>query len=119
MRILTITGILIFLTLVSCKKDKVIKSAFTGDCSDTVSFSAQVLPIIQQNCSTSGCHDSGSSAGGFNLSDFNSINSASSQVLAAMRHDGGFTAMPLGGDKLEDSLIQKVECWIAQGKLNN
>jgi hypothetical protein len=36
-----------------------------------------------------------------------------------MLQDGSESSMPQGGDKLADSLIQKVNCWINQGALNN
>jgi hypothetical protein len=31
----------------------------------------------------------------------------------------GYQLMPIGGPALPDSTIQKVKCWIEQGKLDN
>lgn len=108
-----------FAFILSCSKDKVTQVPIAADCADTISFSNEVLPLFNQNCSTSGCHDAGSAASGYVFTNHTNISATADQALGAMRHDGGFTPMPLGGAKLADSLIQKVECWIAQGKMNN
>ncbi len=105
--------------VISCKKDKVSTVSVNPNCPDTISFSATVLPLITQNCSTSGCHDAGSGSAGYTLTSHQDISPSANQVLGAMRHDAGFSPMPAGAPKLADSLIQYVECWIAQGKLNN
>lgn len=105
--------------ILSCSKDKVTQVAISAECADTISFSNEVLPLFNQNCSTSGCHDAGSAASGFVFTNHGNISATADQALGAMRHDAGFTPMPFGGAKLADSLIQKVECWIAQGKMNN
>lgn len=120
MRIVVIISLIGFIgLLLSCKKDKTQQSLFSGDCVDTVYFETEILPIIQQNCNTSGCHDSGGASGGYVLTDHSLISSSALQVLSAVRHENGSTPMPLGGDKLPDSLIQKIACWVQQGKLIN
>jgi hypothetical protein len=35
-----------------------------------------------------------------------------------MKQDG-YQLMPIGGPALPDSTIQKIACWISQGKLDN
>ena len=104
----------VLLVIIACAKDKAIKA----DCVDEISFAADVKPIIDVNCSTSGCHDA-SLAGGYNLSTYSGVETNADRILSVINHDAGFIAMPQGADKLADSVIKKVECWIKQGKLDN
>ncbi len=98
----------------SCTKDKV-QNTVDPNCVDSVSFSETVLPIIEQNCT--GCHDVGNSTG-YTLTNHTNISLNATAILGSMKAQG-FQLMPEGGPALEDSLIQKVYCWINQGKLNN
>lgn len=123
-KVILLAGLLVSIgTLVQCTKDKtepiVAPPIDPAVCVDTVYFNNEVLPLIVQNCATSGCHGNGSSAGGYNLESHSNISTNASQILSVIKHETGVTAMPLGNPKLSDSLIQQVECWIAQGKLNN
>lgn len=102
----------------SCAKDKVLESFINENCPDTVSFTNTIEPLINQNCATSGCHDN-SAAGGYNLLGHSNVSGSANVALSAMRHDNGFEPMPFGGNQLPDTLIQKFDCWIAQGKQNN
>ena len=52
----------------SCNKDQVpVFVPVPGECEDTVSFSGIVGPMIEANCSTSGCHDAATQSSGYNL----------------------------------------------------
>lgn len=100
--------------MVSCKKDKA--SAFS--CTDEISFSQQVEPLINMNCSTSGCHDA-TAEGGYEFKDHATISAAADRIVSAIQHLSGTTPMPLGTDKLSDSAIRIVVCWNSAGKLDN
>ena len=100
--------------LVSCSKDKVSVST-PPNCPDTVSFNNEVLHIIQNNCS--GCHSAGNGTG-YIFTNHGNIAASADAILGSMRGNG-YQLMPQGGPALADTLIQKVECWIFQGKLNN
>lgn len=102
----------------SCKKDQVQTSPFSGNCADTISFSTQIEPMMNQNCSTSGCHDV-SSAGGYNLGGHANIAANATIILNVLRHENGLTPMPLGSAQLNDSLIQQFQCWVNQGLEDN
>ena len=67
--------ILSLLIFCSCKKDK---AEFYADanCSDTVSFNDEILPLIQNNCS--GCHDN---QNGYSLTNHANISSNSSKIF--------------------------------------
>jgi hypothetical protein len=106
----------------SCLKDKTVEPTPppTGPCADTVSFNDELLPqIFDISCNTSGCHDAGTGSSGYVFETYEQISSNADVILKVINHDAGFVPMPYGGEKLADSLIQKVECWIEQGKLNN
>lgn len=105
---------LLFIALISCKKDKA--SAFS--CTDEISFSQQVEPLINMNCSTSGCHDA-TAEGGYEFKDHATISAAADKIVSAINHEAGTTPMPIGADKLADSAIRIVVCWSSAGKLDN
>ena len=100
--------------MISCKKDKA--SAFS--CTDEISFSQQVEPLINMNCSISGCHDQ-TAEGGYEFKDHATISEAADKIVAAINHESGTTPMPIGSDKLSDSAIRIVVCWSSSGKLDN
>jgi len=101
----------------SCRKDKVTVDS-SPVCTDTVYFSAKILPLIISNCSTSGCHDSGSGSAGYVFSNYSDISQNATAILNSMKGNG-MTLMPLGATSPIDSLIDPFNCWVKQGKLNN
>ncbi len=83
-------------------------------CNSTISFSTQIAPMIEENCS--GCHGSGAGTSPV-LSNHAEISANSNAIIQALR--GTPQLMPEGGPALADSLIQQFQCWIQQGTLNN
>lgn len=108
---------MIALLAFSCTKDKA--PAIDPNCTETISFSQEIQPMISQNCSTSGCHDASTQASGYNFTTHAGVAAHASVILNAIRHEGGATPMPQGAPKLADSLIQQFSCWAGQGALNN
>jgi hypothetical protein len=107
--------VLTILLTSSCTKDKV-----GGDvpypeviCSDTVSFSNEILPIIENNCT--GCHDN---QNGYTLTNHQNISANYAAIVGSMKGQG-YQLMPQSGPALPDSLIQKIQCWVNQGLKNN
>jgi hypothetical protein len=87
----------------------------------TISFAAQVVPILQNQCSTgsAGCHSSNS---GRDLSSHTGVTNTYSgaKLLSSIIWDGNASQMPKGsGAKIDDCSIKTIELWINQGKLNN
>ncbi|HIP37249.1 MAG TPA: hypothetical protein EYG85_10390 [Crocinitomix sp.] len=119
----TFTSIIfiVVLTLPSCLKHKTAKvNSFDSTCVDTISFNNEIMPeILTPSCNTSGCHNSTSVAGGYDLSNYTNNSSNADIILNSIQQVNGFVPMPLGAPKLDDSLINKFKCWIEQGKLNN
>ncbi len=104
------------LALSNCTKDKVPVDLVSLNCPDTVSFSQKVYPIIQSNCLS--CHSNSIQLGGYNLEGYQNCKNNAEAILGAIKEDG-YQLMPQGGPKFADSTIQKVFCWIGQGKLDN
>lgn len=121
MKALLILTSFAFLAL-SCVKDKTVEPAPepVDPCAETVSFNDELLPeIFNISCNTSGCHDAVTGSGGYVLETHEQICTNADVILDVLQHNSGFVPMPLGGEKLNDSLIQKMDCWIEQGLLNN
>lgn len=106
--------------ILSCRKDKVEEVAVTPeDCPETISYTDDIQPILTTNCSTSGCHNESSSSAGYTFEEYSQVEEHAEIILSVIRHESGFSPMPQGSPKLSDSTIQKMECWINQGKLFN
>jgi hypothetical protein len=88
----------------------------------TVSFSADIQPIMDNSCAFSGCHNStGTTNGQFAFDTYAGVNAAQldPKFWDAISHASGASPMPSGSPRLADSLLQKIECWIEQGALDN
>lgn len=110
------------LSLAACKDEEITQV----DCpSGVVSFSAQVQPILNQNCNTMGCHGFNNGAP-FQLMTHQQVDSAVvfGNLLLSIKHQTP-TPMPRldplipDAYMLPDSIIQIIECWINQGRQNN
>ena len=112
----------------SCKKDKANELIVLVDDNDlqsycdtvVVSFSNQIQPIFIQNCATSGCHDA-TVSGTYQFQTYSQISNAThiEAALKAIMHNPNSSPMPKFQSKLNDSLVEQIECWISQGKQNN
>jgi len=109
------------LILSSCLKDKTTDqgNVVPSACVDTIFFQDEIMgEIMDVSCNTAGCHDNGTAQSGYVIENYAQVSANADFFLNVMNHSAG-SPMPYGGDKLADSLIQKFECWIEQGKLNN
>ncbi len=102
---------------ISCKKDTT-----SPDCqTENMSFANDVMPIMNQSCNTSNCHDKITVAAGIRLDTFPTIRDNADKIVQAINHAAGVKPMPYpsGADKLSDCDINKIEAWVNQGKKNN
>ncbi len=107
----------------SCSKDKALQPVPPTLC-DTVSpsFANEIHPIFIANCAVGGCHTQADQANGFQYETYQGVINVvnlGDRLVNAINHRPGVTPMPFGGPQLPDSLIKKIECWIANGALNN
>jgi hypothetical protein len=94
---------------------------------DTVSYSKDIVPIINASCGATGsqassCHGSGSSSG-YDYTSYSGLyqtckHDSSSLVYGAITGTSG-TAMPLGGPLLDKCTINKIVNWLNQGAPQN
>ncbi len=83
-----------------------------NNCEDRiVSWQEDILPIIEQSCAVSGCHN------GISRVDFRSYNSAKSNA-ADIRDMTKDRSMPFDSTLPQDQ-IDLIECWVNNGALNN
>lgn len=113
----------ISIAIIGCKKDKAISPE---SCSvNTYSFQNDVYPIIQANCAIDGCHGTNNNAP-FTLFTYGQVDTAVRfyNLLRAIKHEGPIQMPRIdpflpASNKLPDSTIRVIECWIEQGALNN
>ncbi len=102
------------LAITSCTKDKAANPAAIVDCSK-VTFSGDIMPIMQNSCNTTGCHNAGGAAP-MPLTSYSEIK---------IYVDNGMIAdrvlvkgdMPPGG--LPEDQKKKIKCWIENGAPDN
>ena len=96
----------------------------------TVSYQANVLPILQQQCYR--CHSADKykvlTSSTLNMEDFASLKYYAtpangrnnvSYLVGNIRHDDGFVKMPYDGGKLSDCEIATIQAWVDAGALSN
>lgn len=125
MKITIITAIiLIIIFTYSCNYDYYEPVEFSMD--DTISFTAQLIPIFNNNCNMSGCHITGSVSPDLSpdkayrsltLMGFVDTSDAESSILFA-RMDATSSPMPPEG-RLSDKEVNEILYWIKQGALEN
>jgi len=98
----------------SCSKAKAPPALPQVVCTSTISFSQQIAPMIEENCS--GCHGVGAGTTPV-LSNYEEISTNADAIIHALR--GTPQLMPQDGPALADSLIQQFQCWMQQGTMNN
>ena len=110
-RIYTITLILITFFL-ACKKEE----TEVIDCTNSnPSYANDVKSIINANCLSSGCHNSGSNNGDYTT--YNGLKAAASSGALQNRVIDNKTMPPSQPLSLEDR--KKIQCWIKAGAQNN
>lgn len=109
-------------SIVACKKEKANEQI---DCPRTYTYASDVQPILVANCLFPGCHADASNSG-FTMNTYDEFKWAveNKGVLAAIKHEGPIQmpridpAQP-AALKLNDTLIQAIDCWVRQGMLDN
>lgn len=95
-------------------------NANSGGCDTTnVTYSGTIAPILQTYCV--GCHNTTLSSGGIVLSQYNGVAAVglSGQLVGAITHSPGYTAMPLGGTMLPECEIAQITKWVNDGATDN
>ena len=84
-----------------------------------VTYSANVLPIIQQECYT--CHSGSSPSGNVRLDNYTylTVYADNGKLMGTISHSPGYSPMPQGGNKLSSCEIATIQKWINNGRPNN
>ncbi len=112
-----VIAVLAFLAIQSCKKDE----DTTPECNTmNVSFSQDILPIIESNC-FNGCHNGSNPNSGFTLETYNDVKKKvdEGRLVGAVKRDPGFVPMPFNKAPLSDCDQSLIEAWVNQGAPNN
>jgi hypothetical protein len=102
-------------TIASCKKDDDNGGGNAIDC-DTVKFSTTIATILQNSCTTSGCHDVTSVNG-----DYTSYAGIEMRAKDGTLETEVITemTMPKGSGTLTKTQIDQFQCWIDAGAPDN
>lgn len=91
-----------------------------------ICFESSILPVIQANCGTAGCHDAATAADGYDLTNYNGImravkpgNGAGSKLVKVMRETRPEKRMPPPpAAPMSQDFIDLVIKWIDRGAGN-
>lgn len=96
------------------------KNNACNDCdTSTYTYSGALVPIINTHCK--GCHNPSFISGGLDLTTYANVRSVAlnGKLMGSVDHLPGFSAMPKGGNKLNDCKLTQIRKWIAAGSPNN
>lgn len=104
-----------------CSNDDDMPDPDPGDCdAENVSFSADIMPILQANC-FNGCHSGSSPMSGFTLTTYSDVKAKvdEGRLYGAVAREPGFVEMPQDSPPLSDCNVEKIGAWIDEGAMNN
>lgn len=100
--------------ILACNKEETPKKY---NCATTPTYTADIKPIFDTNCSLSGCHNNASKEAGVDLSSFvgSKAAAANQSLMGAIQHLSGYEKMPQGSSKLPEATIEMIGCWVQGG----
>ncbi|MEI8060281.1 MAG: hypothetical protein WCG67_08990 [Ferruginibacter sp.] len=123
--IILVSSTVLFL-LQGCYKDKTVISDTGAAITRTVTFSNDIVPILNKDCTLSGCHGSGghvpdlTTANAYNalkVGNYFNTNNPEGSLIMLWLTGKKTTQMPVGG--LNKDINAMVLAWIKQGANNN
>lgn len=124
--------VILMVIISSCTKDTAVYKP-CPDCPSNISFSSAIIPIFKASCAITGCHTGPASSAPGRISLDSAIayaqathggtgyvvgGNANYSLLYNQLQAGAPNHMPVGG-QLDACDIQKIQCWIDQGALDN
>jgi len=84
-----------------------------------ITYSAKVLPLIQNNCYS--CHSGSAPSANVSLDSYAGVKAQADngKLIGTISHASGFSPMPQGGNKLSSCEISTIQTWINNGTQNN
>lgn len=82
---------------------------------DTLSYSRDVVPILQRNCYR--CHSSASNISGILLDNYSALKfyAQNGYLYGVISHASGYNPMPEDAGKLDDCTIALIKKWVDAG----
>ena len=119
---LILSGAVLYLAGCSKESEESLGDHSSSSCDTTnVSYSLQVLGILQTNCYP--CHGPGNTAGsgGIDLSTIDNLRiwAGNGYLVGNVRHDPGYIGMPYGMRPLPSCETNTIVAWVHQGAKNN
>jgi len=118
--ILLVGAVVVYLAGCSKESEDRLRGNTVCDTTD-VSYSLQVVPILQNNCYA--CHGSGSTSGsgGIDLSSYTKIKvyADNGYLVGNVTHAPGYIGMPYGLPMLPSCEVNTIVAWVHQGTKNN
>jgi hypothetical protein len=110
----------IFAFITACGTSKKSETTYTPiDCSTftEISFKNDILPILEPNCASGGCHNDKSRKHNISVLNLDDVKKAAVKgaLLGTIKHEKGYPKMPMFKPKLKNEEIQKIECWVKNG----
>lgn len=105
--------------LSGCSKESADKLAGAGCDTTNVSYSTQVVDILQNNCYS--CHSGPNPPTGIHLDTYANLKVFASNgfLVDAVTQNGVVTPMPYGLPELPACEVNTIVAWVNQGALNN
>lgn len=91
----------------------------SGTCdTSNVTYTATIAPIMNQHCVS--CHSGSAPSGNIDLTSYANVMAEAStgSLYGSMSHDPNWSAMPQGGNKLDDCTLLKIKTWVDRGTPN-
>jgi uncharacterized membrane protein len=110
-------GLFLLFASASCTSEKVTPTPV--ECTDSIHFTHDVLPILTNKCGVAGCHDSDPNN---STGDFTSYTDVKIKADAGLIRNRLLVVkdMPPAGNASPTELeLQKINCWLKQGAKNN
>ncbi len=107
------------LHLPACVKRNAVELGGGGCDTTNVSYSLQIVPILQENCYA--CHKGPGASSGIDFSNYGAFKgwAGSGYVIGDLTAAPGFTPMPYGLPSLSSCEINTILAWIHQGTPDN
>jgi hypothetical protein len=115
---ITVGAVVLYLS--GCAKESADRLSAGSTCDTTaVSYSKQILPLLEDNCYT--CHQGAAASSGIDLSNFATLQAhvANGDLVSAVTHTGTVTPMPYELPMLQSCEVNTIVAWVHQGALNN
>lgn len=108
--------------LSSCYYDKgdyLYAGAAVCDTATAVSYTKNVVPLLQQQCYS--CHSGGSPSGGITMGTYaaDKAIAVNGKLYGSISFASGFSPMPQGAPKMSTCQLATIKKWIDSGSPNN